>query len=227
MATGVPSGWRPTLSPSTPQDVKDAIRIIYQKNDELEANAASAIAKAQASADAAQQTAGQSAAATEQLLTQIPGYALLQAGSSEQLRQGQGSVLPISSGAFEYDNSVAGTIKWYFTGLVISWPDGSTTPVPNTTDALPSITIAGLAPGTYYFYPMYSIGLKTVQWAQVAGGAGTPAAAYSSPSVAAGQAQNSDGVVALSLGGITGVVTSGGGGGGSGGGRTGYGFNVL
>jgi hypothetical protein len=226
MAVSVPSGWRPTLPDSVPQSLKDAIRIIYEKHDDLESNTASAIQKVDLTASAANDAVQQNALATESLLTTIPGYALLQAGSSSQLRQGQGSILPISSGSLLYDNSLAGTIKWYFSGLKISWPDGSTTPIPDTTVALPSIIVTGLSAGSYVFYPYYNINLKVVQWAAAPGGVGAPAVAYSASSALAAQIQNQDGFVAIGPGGGGGVsatATSGGGGGGSGGGRRGYG----
>jgi hypothetical protein len=219
----VPAGWRPTFPDSVPQELKDAVRIIYEQHDQLKSDVGSAIAKVGQKVQSASDLAKQSASSTESLLTTLPDYALLQAGSSSQLRQGQGSVLPISSGSLLYDNSVAGVVKWYFTGLTITWPDGSSTPLPDTTVALPSISVSGLAPGSYLFYPRYNIARATVQWVQVVGGTGTPPAAYATSSVLAGQAQNADGMVALSLGGITGVATGGGGGGGSGGGRRGFG----
>lgn len=225
MAQLAPSGWRPNLPDSVPQSLKDAIRIIYEKHDQLHSEIAAALANVAATAKGAQDSIQQNALATESLLTTIPGYALLQAGSSSQLKQGQGSILPISSGSLQYDNSIANVLKWFFTGLKLSWPDTTSTPIPDTTLALPSIIVTGLAPGSYFFYPLYNISLRLVQWALAPGGVGTPPVAYAASSVLAAQIQNQDGNVSLAIGGIVGVATGGGGGGGSGGGRRGYGPN--
>ena len=214
----------PPLDDSVHSSVKDAIRMLYQKHYQL-LDAVGQVARTAATPAQVNDALQNSAAKTQSFLTTIPGYNLFQAGSSSQLRQGQGSILPISSGSLQYDNSVANVIKWFFSGLTLSWPDKTKTPIPDTTLALPSVIVSGLAPASYFFYPYYNIGLQMVLWALAPGGVGNPAVAYSASSVLAAQIQNQDGNVSLAIGGITGTATGGGGGGGSGGGRRGYGPN--
>ena len=192
-------------------DLRDAIVTLKNQQEASQAQAAAQIQK--------------SALKTESLITTVQGFNLILTGSSSPIRTGQVSVLPMSIGSVFYDNATAGTIKWYFTGLKILWPDGTSTVVPDTTLANPSISVSGLTAGnTYSFYPFYDVSQLNVQWVQTSGGVGTPPAAYLGGSTLAGQQQNSDGNVAISVGAITAAATAGGGGGGSGGGRVGY-FN--
>ncbi len=213
---GQKAPWHPTLHPDTEQSVKDAIRKAYDDlyflQDRINKVAQGAASKTSLSSLQSQ------ASAVQTRLASMSGYDFQTTGSSSSVRRSQGSMLPTISGSLTYDNATANVVKWFSTGLTILWPDGVTTLIPDTTVGTPSISVSGLAVGSYFFYPYYSISLNLVQWALVSGGTGTPAVAYAAKSAAAAQVIQADGNVALSVGGISAAATGGGGGGGSGGG---------
>lgn len=172
--------------------------------------------------------------AVQTLLTTIPGFDFFQSGVSRSVYSGQGSVLPVVSGGFTYDNSVAGQIIWSWAGLQVLPPHLAAQP--QNYIAIPdgSQTITGLTAGhTVYFYPRYPVSgvprtgplvgavSGLIEWCAPAGSGavGTPAIGYDTTrNAVAAQAQVQDGYQPLSAGAMSAAVTGGGGGGGGGGG---------
>jgi hypothetical protein len=123
----------------------------------------------------------------------------------------RGSVPPTWSGTFTYNSTTSG-ITWSWSALTIYRADGTSTSVPNGSNAVTS-----LAPGTtYYFYPYWDEAALGINW--VAGGSGTPANAQSSKTNSVAQQQALQGRVPLSQGAMIAATTTSGTGGGSGGG---------
>lgn len=161
------------------------------------------------------------ASATEQAVATLPAAQLLAGGSSTGLKQ-QANAVPTVNGTIAYV-STASSITWYWDGtngsslLTIFWPDGSSTQVPPA-----NLAITGLsASTTYTFYPYFSVDLNSILFAQVAGGLGTPPAAYSGSTMAAATVQSLDGNASILASPLTAATTSSGSGGGSGGGNGG------
>jgi hypothetical protein len=143
---------------------------------------------------------------------------LFTSGSSTGLRV-QGSVLPSFTGSFsQTGTSTTLTLGW--SNLVILWPDGAYTIIPDGT-----LAISGLTPSTtYYAYLYFDIINGGVKAAAPATALGTPNALWPAISANADAACKQDGRVALTPGGYA-VVTSASGGSGGGGGGGGGGSN--
>lgn len=211
---------RPSLtSKSSQAQVAQAVNDSFNTTQLLQGKVNSALNDASGRLDQVEATVQSQGAEIAQAISLIPTQQLAGQGSSSGINA-QGSVLPTPTGGLLYNNATANTIVWYYTGLVIYLPDNSVINVPDTSVANPSISISGLTPSTTYnFYPYYSVARKQVLWAQVAGGAGTPPAAYAAKSIVAAQLANGDGNIGLSsTTSVTAAATSGGGGGGGGGG---------
>ncbi|HEY0701644.1 MAG TPA: Hint domain-containing protein [Candidatus Acidoferrales bacterium] len=126
----------------------------------------------------------------------------------------KGSVAPTWSGAFTYASTTT-SITWSWTALSIARADGTATAVANG-----SLAVAGLTPGTtYYFYPYWDETAKAIAWAGgIASSAGSPADAFTAKTNAAAQQQALQGRIPLSQGAMVAATTTSGAGGGSGGG---------
>lgn len=123
----------------------------------------------------------------------------------------KGSVPPTWSGALTYVSTTS-SITWSWTGLTICRADGTSTAVPNGTQAI-SVLAAG---STFYFYPYWDETAQALGW--VAGASGSPALAQTAKTIAAAQQQALQGRIPLSQGAVTAATTTSGTGGGSGGG---------
>lgn len=174
-----------------------------------------------ASIEQAKKSIESNAAAVSKALAAVPAYDLLSAGISTAVKT-QASILPVVNGKFAYTSDTS-HITWYWDGtngsqvLTIFWPDGSLTQVPPS-----SLAISGLsASTTYTFYPYFNVDMNSLLFAQVAGGVGSPAAAYTGSTLAASVAQSLDRNTPLVSAPLTAATTSSGSGGGSGGGNGG------
>lgn len=114
--------------------------------------------------------------------------------------------------------ATATTITWAWHLLQVKYGDGTTVSVKDG-----SLAVTGLTNGTVYkFYPYYDTGLGAVVFvADNTNAVGAPAVAFPPGASAAvltvaGQNQNLDGRVALSVGGMSGTPSPGGSGGGGG-----------
>ena len=123
-----------------------------------------------------------------------------------------GSIPPTLNNGFTYTSTTT-SITWSWTGQVISRANNTTTAVANGSQG-----ITGLSSGTtYYFYPYYNEVTEAVAWV-TAGGAGSPAYAYTSRANVQTQLQSLTQFVNLSTGPMSAATPSSGSGGGSGGG---------
>ncbi len=209
----------PQLDGKVDPAVARAIRDLYEKHYALSAtqdSQGSAMAQIPTRLSAAQNFMNKIAA--------LPAFSFMLNGSSQSVFGSQGSIPPIISGAFTYDNSVAAQIIWTWTGLLLSPPHLALAGVKTISIPDGSQTITGLIAGhTYYFAPYYDLKQRLLLWSAPAntGAVGTPAIAYDvSPNVTAAQFAIADGHVNLaSKVAMAAAATGGGGGGGGGGGR--------
>jgi len=215
----MPPPWIASLRGKIPDDALKGISDLYDKTQQASGSIKTNNSDLSARVSAAEKSQQTQAIQLSQILSILPNFDLTTSGKSTGLNS-QGSVIPVPTTGLLYDNATANIIKWYSTGLTLYPPDGSIIVVPDTTVANPIIAVSGLTPSTTYnFYPYYSVDLRRVLFAQVAGGVGTPPAAYTAKSVLAAQAANGDGTIAISpTSSVTAAATSGGGSGGSSGG---------
>lgn len=131
----------------------------------------------------------------------------------------KGGIPPATSSGLTYSNN-SSSVTWSWTSLTIYRADGTTTVIPNGSQATTGLS----ASTSYYWYFYYDDKLGLVK--AVAGPRGTPAIAFltGDRTLTAAQAQNLQNTIALSDGPVTAATTaSGGGGGGTGGGGGGGG----
>jgi hypothetical protein len=209
----------PSLRGKIPDEAAQAIEDLYTQINQVNNRITHESKNLQTGIDLANQQLTSQSAKLQQAMSIIPVAQLTAQGVSSGINA-QGSILPSPTGGLLYNNATANTIVWYYTGLIIYLPDGTTIPVPDTTVANPSISVGGLTPSTTYnFYPYYSIDQRNVLWAMASGGTGTPPAAYAAKNIVAAQIANGDGNIAISpQSSVTAAATGGGGGGGGGGG---------
>jgi len=217
MGNPVTPNWIPNLRGKYPPDLADAVTIaynnLYSSQAQIQALAAAMNQlKTAQDAQAATQAAQQSALASLSAVSTV-------AGGSSTLLKSQASVVPVLVGSFAYVSTTS-SITWYWDGtngstqLTLLWPDGSTSQIPAN-----HLAITGLTANTaYFFYPYSSSTAIAVQFAMVAGGSGTPPAAYAAKNLTAAAYVSADGLVALAPTSMTASTTSSGSGGGSGGG---------
>jgi hypothetical protein len=125
-----------------------------------------------------------------------------------------GSTPPSYSDSFTYTSTTT-SITWSWTNLVVLRSDGSSFPIPNSSQAITGLT----ANTTYYFWPFFDEITMTLLW--VTGGtrsAGSPAIAFTSKNNIEAQQQSLSPHVPLSAVAMPGATTAAGSGGGSGGG---------
>lgn len=133
---------------------------------------------------------------------------------SSDLNQ-QGGIPPTIINPMTY-TSTTSSITWHWTLLQVKYGDGTVVAIPDG-----SLLITGLTNAmTYLFYPYYDTRLGQVIFvADNVNAIGSPPVAFpgspQSPLVLAGQQQNLDGHVPLSLGGMSAQVGATGGGGGN------------
>jgi hypothetical protein len=117
----------------------------------------------------------------------------------------QGSIPPSNVNGMLAYNSTGTQVVFTWTGIYVQLSDGSYATIKNS-----SLTVTGLASGMNYYYPYYDTKLGLLVFvvnSSVASGA--PPVAFPSVNSAAGQAQNSDGRIALTSAGYS--ITTGGG----------------
>jgi hypothetical protein len=124
----------------------------------------------------------------------------------------QGSLPPTIVGSMTY-TSTATTITWTWTGLIVQFGDLSTRAIKDGT-----LLITGLSNATqYFFYPYWDTQTGQVVFVPITGtGTGSPPCAFTTKNSLAGQIQNSDGKVPLSISAMSATTGTSGGGGGSG-----------
>jgi hypothetical protein len=193
-----PATYYPNLS-DQPQSVQDAIKRAYDNIYALRAGQA-AIVQANNVNAAAAKSAVSLSQKTQQQVTSLPSFDLLQSGSSTQLKATQASVLPAHNTPFSW-TATPTSITFTWTNMQIAWPDGTTTTISGT------LTVTGLTPGTtYYFYAGYNVRLNVVQFspqgapANCPNGVGTPPIAYLAPNIFAASAADGDGMQNLASG---------------------------
>jgi len=157
-------------------------------------------------------------------VTSVDSYGQESLPNSAQSAAAIGSIgsTPFSiSGIMTY-TSTTSSITWSWTWLVINLADGTTTSVPNNSQAITGLS----ANTTYFFYPYWDEPTQTLEW--IAGGTGTPAYAQSAATPALFAQQNYRNRVALSNGGMSAHTPSSGSGSGSGSnGGGGGGHNIF
>jgi hypothetical protein len=199
--------WYPNLT-HLDQATQDAIRKLYDGMYAAE-DKMSAIAVAHNQGLAETREANDTAQQLQQQVSSLPSFDVLASGTSTQLKI-QSSALPAHCTPMVAVITPTG-VTFYWDGtngssqIQIAWPDGSVTKVP-----LASLSVSGLTPGTTYnFYPAYNTGLNVIQFAPpnapTASAVGTPAVAYSTPSVLAAAAADGDRLQSLYTDGVNGI----------------------
>lgn len=159
----------------------------------------------------------------EKILAALPGYDLMQAGSSKGVGQTQGSIAPDITGGFGFSLTTT-SITWGWTTLREYPPHLWNEPQRFYDIPDGSAAATGLAPNTpYYFYPYLDLASGFLKWAldsSLLVGAGA-AFAHSARSVLAAQEMYGDGHKPLSNGAMSQTTTASGTGGGTGGGGSG------
>lgn len=127
-----------------------------------------------------------------------------------------GSTPYSNTGTFSYTSDTS-SITWTWTGLMIFRADGTSTSVPDGSQAITGLT----ASTTYDFLPYWDDAAQAIAW--VSGGAGTPSFAFTAPTQAQIAQQNYRTRIPLANTAMNASTTSSGTGGGSGGGGGGGG----